>query len=148
MLLIFKWNSINLPETKTQWSYFIWSYILIYTFGKHLLIRVAFWNIGSELEKLFRHIGFIRYDSLPVWDCVIHLAPEVIAMFASFFVYVVCDRLNPKNPDGDTVEQGLLASMTQPPETSSDVQRSLVQKKALIALTIIGNYSTLSYHFF
>lgn len=91
------------------------------------------------MEKLFRHIGFIRYDSLAIWDCVIHIAPEVIALFCSFFVYVICDRLNPKNPDGDVVEQGLLVAMMQPPETSADVRRSLMQKKALMALTIIGN---------
>lgn len=93
---------------------------------------------GNELEKLFRHIGFIRYDSLPVLDSVLHVAPEVIAMFASFFVYVICDRLNPKNPDSNTTEQGLLLTMMQPPATGADVRRSLMQKKAVLALTIIG----------
>ncbi|XP_065226860.1 piezo-type mechanosensitive ion channel component isoform X3 [Planococcus citri] len=98
----------------------------------------------GELEKLFRHIGFIRYNSLGIWDCLIHIAPEVIALFASFFVYIICDRLNPKNPDADNPEQGLLETMMQPPETSADVRRSLMQKKALIALTIIGKYVALA----
>lgn len=59
-------------------------------------------------------------------------------MFSSFFVYVLCDRLNPQKPDVNSTEQGILMTMMQPPENTTNVRRSVMQKKAVIALTIIG----------
>lgn len=97
-------------------------------------------GLGGELEKLFRHIGFIRYgDSLSPLNTALHIAPEVIAIFSSFFVYIFCDRLNPKSPDFEAAEIGLLGGLLRTPETTAELRRSLMQKKALLALAIIGN---------
>ena len=96
---------------------------------------------GSHLERLFRHVGFIRYDGLLPGDVIPHIAPEVIALFTSFFVYVVCDHLNPRNGDTHATEQGILLTLMQPAEAGTNVRQSQMKKKAVIALTILGKSS-------
>lgn len=96
------------------------------------------------MEKLFRHIGFINYLELPAWDVVLHAAPEVIALLTSFFVYVLCDHLNPRDPDNrDNAEQGILMVMMQSSEGGGSVRQSQMKRKAVIALTIIGESASI-----
>lgn len=82
-------------------------------------------------------------------NTALHIAPEVIAIFSSFFVYIFCDRLNPKSADYEATEQGLLAGLIRTPETTAELRRSMMQKKAILALAIIGNWQYIFLlHFF
>lgn len=111
----------------------------IFIFFKYKFPLFSF--LGGDLEKLFRHIGFIKYGhSLSLWNTALHIAPEVIAIFSSFFVYVFCDRLNPACPDSEQIQEGLLASIIRTPESGREVRRSLMKKKGLLALAIVGRW--------
>lgn len=48
------------------------------------------------MEKLFRHIGFVRLDSASVWEVFYWLTPEFIVLPTVLAVYFICRFLTQK----------------------------------------------------
>lgn len=45
------------------------------------------------MEKLFRHIGFVRLDSASVWEVFYWLTPELIVLPTVIAMYLICSAL-------------------------------------------------------
>ncbi|XP_072762679.1 piezo-type mechanosensitive ion channel component isoform X7 [Anoplolepis gracilipes] len=56
------------------------------------------------LEKLFRHIGFVRLDSASVWEVFYWLTPEFLVLPTVFAIYFICRFLTQKRINDEEVE--------------------------------------------
>jgi len=59
------------------------------------------------LEKLFRHIGFVRLDSASVWEVFYWLAPEFIVLPTVLVVYFMCRFLTQRRASIEEDETAL-----------------------------------------
>ncbi|XP_060823619.1 piezo-type mechanosensitive ion channel component isoform X9 [Bombus pascuorum] len=51
----------------------------------------------ESMETIFRHIGFVRLDSVSAWEIFFWLTPELIVLPTSIMVYLICRFLSRKN---------------------------------------------------
>lgn len=65
------------------------------------------------LERILRHVGFIRLDGLSAKDVVQWLSPEIVMLFSSIVIYVLCGKLSVKR--NAVAEEGELINDTEPP---------------------------------
>ncbi|XP_018376717.1 PREDICTED: piezo-type mechanosensitive ion channel component isoform X10 [Trachymyrmex cornetzi] len=80
------------------------------------------------LEKLFRHIGFVRLDSASVWEVFYWLAPEFIVLPTVLVVYFICRFLTQRRA---SVEED---------ETEFNQENNLQRKKTEDSSTKIINF--------
>ncbi|KAM0736630.1 Piezo-type mechanosensitive ion channel component 1 [Formica fusca] len=59
------------------------------------------------LEKLFRHIGFVRLDSASVWEIFYWLTPEFLVLPTVLIVYFICRFLTQKRISDEEEEPSL-----------------------------------------
>ncbi|XP_012229785.1 piezo-type mechanosensitive ion channel component isoform X2 [Linepithema humile] len=59
------------------------------------------------VERLFRHIGFVRLDSASVWEVFYWLTPEFIVLPTVLAVYFICRFLTQKRISEEEEETGL-----------------------------------------
>ncbi|KAG5319735.1 PIEZO protein, partial [Pseudoatta argentina] len=59
------------------------------------------------LEKLFRHIGFVRLDSASVWEVFYWLAPEFIVLPTVLVIYFICRFLTQRRASIEEEETAL-----------------------------------------
>jgi len=59
------------------------------------------------MERLFRHIGFVRLDSASVWEIFYWLTPEFIVLPTVLAVYFICRFLTQKRISEEENETGL-----------------------------------------
>lgn len=62
---------------------------------------------GEFLEKLFRHIGFVRLDSASVWEIFYWLTPEFLVLPTVLTVYFICRFLTQKRISDEEEEPSL-----------------------------------------
>ncbi|XP_014483161.1 PREDICTED: piezo-type mechanosensitive ion channel component isoform X3 [Dinoponera quadriceps] len=55
------------------------------------------------MEKLFRHIGFVRLDSASVWEVFYWLTPEFIVLPTVIAMYFICSALMVRQDNEDTI---------------------------------------------
>ncbi|XP_031343893.1 piezo-type mechanosensitive ion channel component isoform X3 [Photinus pyralis] len=86
----------------------------------------------STLEKILRHVGFVRLDHINPVSAITWLSPEIIMFVSSIVIFIVYKKLT---SDEDTVETGAGGSST-----------SLVRpKRRLIGILVsIGKYMVLT----
>ncbi|XP_018306927.1 piezo-type mechanosensitive ion channel component isoform X3 [Mycetomoellerius zeteki] len=59
------------------------------------------------LEKLFRHIGFVRLDSASVWEVFYWLTPEFIVLPTVLVIYFICRFLTQRRASAEEDETAL-----------------------------------------
>jgi len=59
------------------------------------------------MEKLFRHIGFVRLDSASVWEVFYWLSPEFIVLPTVLAVYFICRFLTQRRVSDEENEAAL-----------------------------------------
>lgn len=62
---------------------------------------------GQELlEKILRHVGFVRLDKLPAVALITWVYPEIIVLLSSITVLVVCKKMTSQSDTVQTNEEG------------------------------------------
>lgn len=56
---------------------------------------------GEFIEKLFRHIGFVRLDNTSVWEVFYWLTPEFIVLPTILTIYFLCRFLTQKRVNNE-----------------------------------------------
>lgn len=76
--------------------------------SKNLLYKhvCTYTFLDEILEKIFRHIGFVRLDGASVWEVFYWLAPEFIVLPTVLAVYFICRFLTKeRNNEEENVAQ-------------------------------------------
>ncbi|KYM80686.1 Protein PIEZO1 [Atta colombica] len=83
------------------------------------------------LEKLFRHIGFVRLDSASVWEVFYWLAPEFIVLPTVLVVYFICRFLTQRRASIEEDETAL--------HQENNLQRKKIEDSSTKIINFLGS---------
>ncbi|XP_020278165.1 piezo-type mechanosensitive ion channel component isoform X3 [Pseudomyrmex gracilis] len=86
------------------------------------------------IEKLFRHIGFVRLDSASVWEVFYWLAPEFIVLPTVLIVYFICRFLTQKRNNDEENEPSL--------RQENNSQRKKTEDRTTKIINFLGRIGT------
>ncbi|XP_032683429.1 piezo-type mechanosensitive ion channel component isoform X2 [Odontomachus brunneus] len=84
------------------------------------------------IEKMFRHIGFVRLDSASVWEVFYWLTPEFIVLPTVIAMYLICNALMVRQDSDDII------SLRQ--ETYSEQKKT--EDKTTMIINFLGRIGT------
>ncbi|XP_018346601.1 PREDICTED: piezo-type mechanosensitive ion channel component isoform X2 [Trachymyrmex septentrionalis] len=83
------------------------------------------------LEKLFRHIGFVRLDNASVWEVFYWLAPEFIVLPTVLVVYFICRVLTQRRASVEEDETAL--------HQENNLQRNKTEDSSTKIINFLGS---------
>lgn len=86
------------------------------------------------MEKIFRHIGFVRLDSASVWEVFYWLTPEFIVLPAVIAMYLICNALMARQDSDDIVS---------PRQESYSEQKKTEDKTTMVITFLYERFSHL-----
>ncbi|XP_011693697.1 PREDICTED: piezo-type mechanosensitive ion channel component 2-like [Wasmannia auropunctata] len=86
------------------------------------------------LEKLFRHIGFVKLDSASVWEVFYWLTPELLVLPTVLAVYFICRFLTQRDVNDEQNEAAR--------QQENDSQRQKTEDSTAKIINFLGNIGT------